>query len=740
MTAEPRYLLGRGELLTYAIDPLSSGTKTKPVYSWEESLARLQPQITRTVQQLNALPEAACPRDEAVALVTLHPQSISKSAQPVALLRNLGLRSIGSRPTSLVPKKIRSGKIPSEMPTNELFVAGTRTTLSDWINALPSLRPSLQDEFTRLEAVRAPLKSDRIKNIELAKKVDGGLAMELVLHAKKETDSDLLEGFMEYCRALDVNAFQNKAIWVGGLIYIPAVVPEQALAPLSLFSYLRMARPTAELRQLPDLERSQRHETGLRAPLPTTIDFSAPVQVAVFDGGLPKDSCLAPWAQQATGNPLRQLPRAADHGQAVTSALVFGSLDSDGAPQAAPITIDMHQVIDTDMSDSPFDLYDVLGQVKSTLDESDYSFVNLSVGPECPVDDEEIHPWTAALDELTSSGDMLITCAVGNTGRSSDLFERRIQVPSDALNTMAIGACDSQRADWHRAPYSSLGPGRSPGVVKPDLLAFGGSGREPFFYVDPDGDSLRETAGTSFASPTALRFGVMLKHSLGDGIDPLTLRALLINSTQVSTIERTEIGWGALPSQVRDVILCSDGEVRVIYRGKIRPGGWIRMPIPIPTSGMVGMVEVGATFVYACHTDPADPSNYSRSGLDIIFRPHDQKLNENNLPSTKSFFSRTFQEERDLRKLALKWDTVRHQSHRFQHKTLHNPVFEVHHNARESGQPTRNGTELPYALVISVSAPRVPDLYDKVLQLYPALVPLRPTVDVPVEIRTQLDI
>src|SRR3546814_14881926 len=59
---------------------------------------------------------------------------------------------------------------------------------------------------------------------------------------------------------------------------------------------------------------------------------------------------------------------------------------------------------------------------------------------------------------------------------------------------------------------SAVGPGRSPGYVKPDFLAFGGSPAAPFFVLGGGRQSLARGAnGTSFASPLALRCGVGIR-------------------------------------------------------------------------------------------------------------------------------------------------------------------------------------------------------------------------------------
>ncbi|HCG1547563.1 TPA: S8 family serine peptidase, partial [Pseudomonas aeruginosa] len=121
-----------------------------------------------------------------------------------------------------------------------------------------------------------------------------------------------------------------------------------------------------------------------------------------------------------------------------------------------------------------------------------------------------------------------------------------IQPPGDAVNAFAIGAAGSTKKKWGRAPYSALGPGRSPGYVKPDVLAFGGSDEEPVPVFSPLANTVIPVAGTSFASPLALRVAVGADVLSGSVFNPITLQALMINGSEFSgrSHSRAEVGWG----------------------------------------------------------------------------------------------------------------------------------------------------------------------------------------------------
>ena len=89
--------------------------------------------------------------------------------------------------------------------------------------------------------------------------------------------------------------------------------------------------------------------------------------------------------------------------------------------------------------------------------------------------------------------------------------------------------------------------------------------------------------GTSFAAPAALRTALGVRATFGKALNPLTLKGLLIHcADDDGTENRQEIGWGVIPTDVDDVILCPEGTARVIYQGVIDPAKYIRALLPLP--------------------------------------------------------------------------------------------------------------------------------------------------------------
>jgi hypothetical protein len=342
------------------------------------------------------------------------------------------------------------------------------------------------------------------------------------------------------------------------------------------------------------------------------------------------------------------------------------------------------------------------------------------------------------LDEHLSDGTRLATVAVGNKGEAdATLGLNRVQVPSDGVNSLAVGAVDSRKETWARAPYSCVGPGRSPGLVKPDVVFFGGDRRTPFFVCKPGKPTRAEAkAGTSFASPSVLRLGVGIRAHFGEKLSPLAIRALLIHAAEDATRDRSQHGWGRVPEDVDQFIVCPDGSARVVFQGEIAPGDWLRAPIPLPNEDIPGFVTIRATFCYATRTDPNHPSNYTQSGLVVTFRPDDRVFDKDDSdhPAPEPFFQlRHYSTEQELRKDAHKWETVLHCEKRKRGAKLHDPAFDINYQARQDGAPVRHGEKMRYALVITVTAPRADDLYNRIVRRYQTkLRPLTPVLQIPV--------
>lgn len=734
------FLLGKGEDLTSAITlPSGFGNKKHP-YTFGEAQTRLKKMLDKVVTGLNALPDKACPDDFAVATITLHPSYIAKSYFPTDLLRSAGLETVGSRPVKIKPEKHPKKEAITECLTTEIFVKGTRKQFSQWNRQFADLQESSRadNQIIEIESISFPEPQAKMKNVPAKGK---NIAYEVVLHMNEvQAENGHLKQFQEYLSMLGIQTTLPHRFFANGLCFLGLEAPAKLAEQIATFSLIRVLRAMPNLRMLKPSMRAAYNKNKLTVFLPQAASpLDKTIQAAIFDGGIP---ATHPLNKYVTCYDFPGMRPASDemlsHGVSVTSAFLFGHIDPQKTLPIPYANVDHYRVIDDAPGQHKFELFEVLERIKGVLQskKKKYDFINLSLGPELPINDDEVHAWTAMLDQYLSDGHTLATIAVGNY---EDGKSERIQVPSDCVNALAIGACDSAGDGWKRAKYSAKGPGRSPGLVKPDLLDFGGCDTSPFSTLHADGsNTLYQTVGTSYASPAVLRLATGIRAHFSDTLNLLAIRALMVHSSENANLAATEVGWGRVARSLDDIVVCKNTTVRVVYQGEIPPSKSIRVPIPFPSGKLKGKITIKATLCYATLVDPDHPGNYTRSGLIPIFRPNKTKFEEGATHAkSKPFFTKTLKSKRhrteeELRADAWKWENCVHASVSFLPGTLNDPLFDIHYNARTEGHEGNTKDKIRYALIITIEAPGMEDIYDRVVRKFSMrLKTLQPTIDIP---------
>lgn len=731
--AATNIILGYGETLTQPFKlERGSGPKKYP-YNIAQQRAWLGHQLDTLLQTHEAQPPILKPRGESVAKFTLHPAFLAKTHHPNNLLKASGLRCVGSRSENLVPRDVASSRqrAGESMFTAALYVAGPDEAFLHLKEMLfsPQISQTQQKAFCRFELMQEFAPGDK-NFVKLAEPAQASL--EVVLHASAQ-DGDIVEAFAGYVEELGGVAEVSRALCVSALTFIPVRLAATRAHELAAFQFVRVVRIMPSLRIGGREMRSSNTEVPALPELPA-IDTS--LKVGVFDGGIGHTD-LGQWVQEII-LPGAESTSAAylHHGNGVTSSVLFGPLQEGASQFPRPYANVRHyRCINPalQMSDGvpDVDLYDVLKNIDQVLKNEKHDFVNFSIGPYMPMDDDEVHPWTALIDSYLASGETLATVAVGNDGEK-EWPECRVQPPSDMVNALAVGACDVTSDDWERAPYSSHGPGRSPGLVKPDGVAFGGSDDEPFVVYNALTGQYAHTSGTSFSSPATLRTAIGVKVSLNSPLSILAVRALMSHhASRPKHMLMSHVGHGRFPQSVDEVLTCDDNEVRVIYQGTLQAGQNLRALIPFPTLPLNGRVTLRATLCFASHTDPEHAVNYTRAGLTVMLRP--KKTSKKAMPFFSS--SKMYTTELEARTDEQKWETTLKHVQRFNVDTLDDPMFDITYGAREDGQSVNNSLlpPLPYAMVVTVAAEDTPGVYNNIRQRYQTLQP----VEIRQEVRIQ---
>jgi len=736
----PKYLIGKGESLVDSINNSKRPVTYKHIYTFEEAKQALIPQINESNNLLSKLPANACPNDFAVTKMILHPQYIAKSYFPSTLLREADLFPVGSRAIETpLRKPFKKKPLSYNFKTTELLIAGQRKILRELPDFISRYNESDKTsiEFSRIESYNAMTMKDRLHLDSYAHNPN---IFEVTLHFLPDDDEAQVSNknsFIEYARSLGFKVDRDPFL-AGRLLFFAVEGDADRIHELADFTLTRIIRTMPKLRFL-NLSQSKLHFPFI---LPTEAPLSKEPRVAILDGGLPADSPISRYANLYKQNPeADDLQECLAHGLAVTSAFLFGSieLDSNNRPFS---NVDHYRIIDSiTNSDNPLELFDTLEHVENVLRARKYEFVNISLGPDLPINDKDVHVWTAVLDNILSDGNTLLTVAAGNNGNGDcHNGNTRILVPADSVNALSVGASNSLHpSEWQRASYSASGPGRRPGIRKPDILAFGGSEEEPFNVITLNNDQIgtAQKWGTSFAAPLALRAAVGIRAILGEQISPLTAKALLIhNSKKNSTCLLNDVGWGCIPNKIKDLITCDDSSATILYQGKLKAGKLVRARIPLPNGNLNGLFRIRATLCYVCQVDPQDADAYTKAGLTITFRPNKSKKRSGaSNPNSKAFFSRDeYEPEEERRNDAGKWETVMHNEKSMLGTSLSEPMFDIHYVARDMGGQHRNAPDIPYALVLTIIANDHPNIYQDILEAYPSL-----DAFVPLDVDVNLD-
>lgn len=751
--ASPRYLIGQGEKLSEEIarPPRGMGDKAHP-YSFTEARRRLAPQWTKSAAAIEALPKLALPCGQAALEVTLHPSYLAKTYYPANLIRELGLSHLGSRAVHVVPAKVvtvRAEESGKAQPAPVLFLAGAADALIEFGEAAGSWSPSdeqVADDFRRIESVRAP-GNNRLKSLTDRFTGRDEIPMEVVLHNPDlGSNYDIVGAFGDFLRSLDIWYDMDRRRQVGGLAFLPIIAPREHLDDVLDFAFLRVLREAPRIVPFDPVTRS----IGSAFPVTlSTHEAVAPdLSVAIFDGGLPDGHGLEKWVtlHDAPGVGAPD-PAGQRHGLAVTSAFLFGPLKK-GETLAQPYAnLDHWRVFGK--GDDDFEAFDLLDRIEDVLTSRRYDFINISLGPCYAIDDDDVSPWTARLDQLLASGETVATVACGNNGENDRVGGlHRIQPPSDGVNMLGIGASDGFGTGWKRADYSACGPGRSPGYVKPDFVTFGGSHGAPFLALSGVAPpKATGTMGTSFAAPVAMRSGAGLRAQFAEPLWAPAVKALLVHHAAGNENLRTEVGWGLLSHGLGDLVLCDDYEAHIVYQRQMPMTGAVRLYLPVP-DGLTGNVEIKATFSFYCEVDPEDAINYTRGGLDIQFRPDTTRLPQPymskgklitpTVPASDTFFSAKnfYATEHMQRDDAQKWETTLTRSKSKRASSLAQPAFDVSYIAREHGHGGRRPANMKFALALTIRNRSARDLYDRVIvSSGNRLQPMRPRTGVQVPVR-----
>jgi hypothetical protein len=753
----PRPMLGNGEALRVDVEApgRGGGARFEP-RSAEEAQRLLLPQVSTLVTGARAL-EQRLRGDRIYIEARLLPNYLAASAFPGSLLASLDATPVGSRVATGI---YRSRTKTEKRATRQLILAISDDGLTRLEQLIAEPAPTTRtarnafEELKTLDDIRLAAaitrQANRAPNNDM-------VAWEAVLHPDIDSTGRpraaaqrTVHKWHELVRSIGGEVPSGLARTIGGMTFTAVRLPADQVETAHRFNPLRVMRPMPAVRRTPRL-RANPAAAAVPPPILPTFAEDAP-RVAVFDGGLAQPSAFFPDpAIDLTGQP--EDSEATAHGTAVTAAATFGLLRPGGLAAVPSLPVDSYRVLPEE--DDDFSGKHLLASIVAAVEASRPAIVNLSVGPELAIeDDQEPNEWTSTLDSLAYEHGVLFVVAAGNTGKNDEVTGlNRVQVPADMVNGVSVGAVTSPspEPDWRRADYSSRGPGRAGSRVQPVCAQFGGSASDYFPLLQADGH-FGFNQGTSFAAPLVTHALAELAAELPVA-SPDVLRAFAVHFAEAPTQRRRhqdDVGYGRAPLSFLDALACTPDELHLLYVDDIVRGELIGYQLPVPRALRSG-VELDITLAFTSPVDPAEAVDYTQASIGLTARLHEDLFRFTSPSGVKREIDRSTPEALQLIRTGWrqsqepvttnlggagggselwlresgKWETLRH-AHIPHAKPVQNPRLELSYITRTAGALDRTPSTMPYALIVTARDRQQRGvLYDTARAQFQALRPLQ---------------
>jgi hypothetical protein len=347
-----------------------------------------------------------------------------------------------------------------------------------------------------------------------------------------------------------------------------------------------------------------------------------------------------------------------DHGSQVASLLIGGnslnpdlkSVEDDGC-LIYDIWVPVHSE-----RDSFFSNFDGFGEFFDWLDievrqarKKGVRIFNFSINFKELVKNDSYSFAASQIDRISKKHDVLFVLSAGNLGQldyrakwpsllaiTSDID--RIQLPSEAISAVTVGAINSpgSATHLHGAPtvYSRRGPGVGMGV-KPDIVHYGGfsfdEGNPGVLTLNAANDVMNE-GGTSFSAPFVAKILAAIEYKLNKNVSRNALIAMLMHhsnfpsvlndKTIADSIKRRFIGFG-LPDTSEDMLVTDDHTITILFEGKLKRSEVAEFQFQWPNSLVTNgkcTGEATLTLAYDPVTNPKFGAEYCRVNIDSFLQ------------------------------------------------------------------------------------------------------------------------
>jgi len=716
-------ILKNGEVYIRPDKHRGGGGEKEFSISYTQARDNLKENISRLKNRFRKIPSHKRMESELVYCVRVFPGFLAKSYYPNSLFKDSWrwLEEIGSRRWDYKNKN-------NELIKSKLyFVRSSIDGLNYFNKKLDRSKIELTDAW--IKDIRKIQSLSFLKKEEMLMGFDNKWQkgnVEIVVQPFGKKNKDAIKKIKDFLikSSLSSDRIRSK-VYDSGISFVSSPLNRDVLNEFDDFNIVRGVHPVRL-----NFPETRMVKSGFSAPKINKENYNPEVEVGMFDGGTHKNSAISDFISETSLTKIKSNDSYKDHGTGVAGTILFGDISNYSETEiinSPEIKVKSYRVLPNNYGD--IELYDVIDAIENLIDNKNKDKIkiyNLSLGPIGPILDDHITRFTYALDRLAEKYNILFIVAVGNDGGEEEPLNR-IQAPSDMVNGIGVGSYVYDNNDSIvRAPYSCVGRGREGCKVKPDLTAFGGSSKSPFHLFGNESQRYY-SSGTSFSAPLVANFCAKLINQFDEEISPLTLRALLIHfANHPEDIVDIELGYGKLPNDVLDILLCSSSKVSTIYKGTLYPAKYAQIPIFIPElNGYENRDKINIRWTIATlsKTSPLHVEDYTMASIKDTFYPNKYKftfkssgrskvvdvIEEEELAkellnkgwkkskSPKSNSSELYKDEEELREEKFKWDTIVHREKNKWYSSVKEPYIKIHALDRLS-----NSDKIDFSIITTV--------------------------------------
>lgn len=450
-------------------------------------LDNIMDQLLSSENQLHTL-------DEKFLQFSVPSDFIAKSYRIESIFRESALERVGSY--AYTDKKEKEGKVE--------IIRGTNQEIQNFKQLIENPNAKIQnDEIRRIDDLTLAEPTIILENSETTDSI------ELIFYSVSNNQKDeLLENILK-----DLIIDETKLVYKwdkDNVLILNTKKDNININNLDRFNYLRSAYSYGFGIREATKKKINSNLTIINEDSLSNSGNNLPY-VGMIDGGVA--TYLKPFKTVEQIYEVAGLPNNyfVDHGSSVASLLLYGDISKKLNKRQETFLSPSCKVVSVrglpSNEDIEFNLIDLESVIREAIPKyPQVKIWNLSIGPYGPISEHFVSSLTRLLDELSYNYDIIFIIAVGNTGNELGIG-RKLQIPADSVNNFAVTAFYYDE-DENKivAPYSSIGPGRTDAMLKPEIIDHGGiEHQDPIITFSNEFYQINHTFGTSFSAPIVAR-------------------------------------------------------------------------------------------------------------------------------------------------------------------------------------------------------------------------------------------